>query len=244
MAWVRPVRPSDKPFFRHGFRRLSPQSRYFRFFAARSSLGEAELRYLTEVDHESHVALVAVDDEAAAMPEGEAPPWEPRRASLTCGLGVARFVRVSDEPEVAEVAVTVVDEAQGRGVGTLLLDRLCGEARRLGIRRFRWEVLAENAAMRALVARTFAGVRTRTEGGALILEAPVPPSGSPRGLAWLAPGLFFWGATHPAVWAATQWWVRSFLERAGLAGVPEGRAEPPEGCAGPAEGCAPSAPAI
>ena len=48
-------------------------------------------------------------------------------------MGVARFIRLADEPEVAEVAVTVIDAWQRRGLGTLLLEHLTDQARSQGI---------------------------------------------------------------------------------------------------------------
>ena len=60
---VRAIRPEDKAMLREGFRRLSPQSVYLRFFQAKKELSEAELRYLTEVDFQSHVALLVILDE-------------------------------------------------------------------------------------------------------------------------------------------------------------------------------------
>jgi GNAT superfamily N-acetyltransferase len=58
---VRPIEPADKPELAAAFSRLSPESRYRRFLSPNASLGEADLRYLTEVDHVDHEALVAVD---------------------------------------------------------------------------------------------------------------------------------------------------------------------------------------
>lgn len=84
------------------------------------------LRYLTEVDHRDHEALVALADDH--------------------GVGVARFVRTKD-PEVAEAAVTVVDDWQGKGLGTALLELLARRARQEGIHRFSAVVLAQNQDM-------------------------------------------------------------------------------------------------
>ncbi len=58
---VRPVEPGDQDLIRAGFDRLSDESRYRRFLTPTSELGQPMLRYLTEVDHRDHEALVAVD---------------------------------------------------------------------------------------------------------------------------------------------------------------------------------------
>lgn len=79
---------------------MSPESRYRRFLAARDRLSEAELDYLTRVDHHDHEALVALVLETQE------------------GVGLARFVRLPEDPEDAEVAIAVADAWQRRGVGT------------------------------------------------------------------------------------------------------------------------------
>jgi GNAT superfamily N-acetyltransferase len=108
------------------------------------------------VDHSDHEALVALDPETRA------------------GVGVARYVRSSDDPEVAEVAVAVSDPWQGLGVGTALLQRLTERARAEGIERFSAEVLAENERMLELAASLGdVSVSDAGEGAVeLILELP------------------------------------------------------------------------
>ena len=108
---IRPIEASDRAVLAAGLARMSPESRYRRFLSPTANLTENELRYLTEVDHHDHEALVAV---------------EPGTAE---GIGVARYVRLEDRPEVAELAVAVVDDKQGQGVGSLLLQRLAAVAR-------------------------------------------------------------------------------------------------------------------
>ncbi len=122
---VRSIAPDDKASLVHGFERLSPQSRYQRFLAPVKRLGERELTYLTEVDHHDHEALVGL------TPEGEI-------------VAVARYVRLEREPSVAEAAIVVLDEWQGRGVGTALLDRLAARAGEAGIGSFKAVCFAWN----------------------------------------------------------------------------------------------------
>lgn len=121
---LREVRVDDKAAIAAGFEALSPESRYRRFFSAMNRLSSADLRYLTEVDHDDHEAVLAFD-----------PAGGP--------VGVARYVRSETRTE-AEVAVAVVDAWQGRGAATALLERLIERARENGIERFVASVLQEN----------------------------------------------------------------------------------------------------
>src|SRR5689334_9186419 len=107
---LRLVGPDDKELLRAGFERLSPESRYARFLAPKTSLSDDELRYLCEIDHESHFAIGALRD-------GEAGSTTP------VGLGIARFIRLSDPPDTAEAAITVADDVQHQGLGKLLFLR-------------------------------------------------------------------------------------------------------------------------
>jgi RimJ/RimL family protein N-acetyltransferase len=134
---IRPIMPEDRAELREGFRKLSPMSRYQRFFSEMSDLSEEQLDYLTQVDGVNHVALVAVCSTADL--------------ALERGLGVARFVRLKDEPDVAEVAITIADDAQHKGLGKALLGALTAAARERHIHRFRMQVLSLNAAMIGLL---------------------------------------------------------------------------------------------
>lgn len=138
---LRAVRPTDKAAFRDGFRQLSTQSVYHRFFQTKRSLSDTELAYLTEVDFRDHVALVVELDQEIETPSGLHHPGEL--------VAVARFVRLPPDrgADLAEVAFTVGDEMQGRGIATHLLRHLTGIARGLGIRAFTAEVLPDNRPM-------------------------------------------------------------------------------------------------
>jgi GNAT superfamily N-acetyltransferase len=162
---VRPIEPDDREALAEGIRRLSPESRYRRFFSPMASLSEAQLTYLTEVDHRDHEALVAVE------PDSER------------GIGVARFVRSESDPEVAEFAVAVADDWHGRGVGTALIQRLTERARQEGIRRFSGSILEDNKPMLDL-AHELGDVRVRDRAaGAVDVEVELPEEGIGAALA-------------------------------------------------------------
>ena len=155
---VRPLLPEDAGEFRRVFAQLSPQTRERRFLTAVDALSDAALHYLTEVDQENHVALVATTDSLDLKSER--------------GLGVARFIRLEEDPEVAEAAVTVADDMQHRGVGGALLRELVQVAHEKGVRRFRGEILASNDPMRHLMEKLGAAL-VRTESDTLVFDVPV-----------------------------------------------------------------------
>jgi GNAT superfamily N-acetyltransferase len=135
---IRPIVPKDKERLEAAFHRLSPESRYRRFMTPVDELTPGTLRSLTEIDYVNHFAWVAL-----ALDE----PGQP-------GVGVARYVRLAEDPRVAEAAVTVVDDYQGRGLGTLLLQALGAVALENGILRFRGFLLSDNRRMRDLLEPT------------------------------------------------------------------------------------------
>lgn len=130
---VRPLTSGDADELATGFGRLSARSRYQRFFTAMPSLSAAQLAYLTRIDHHDHEALVAVIPATGEI------------------VGVARFVRSHDRPDAAEIAVTIADSWQRRGVGAQLLHRLADRARQEGISRLTADILSDNRAMLALL---------------------------------------------------------------------------------------------
>ena len=132
---IRPIQPSDKARLSAALGRLSRETIQRRFLAAKPKLSSSELRYLTEVDGVSHIALVAV---LAAAPDSI--------------VAVARCVRIPDARDTAEFAIVVGDPLQGRGLGSLLARELATAARSSGIRRFSATMAGENVAVRRLIA--------------------------------------------------------------------------------------------
>ena len=155
---IRMVRAEDKELMKQGLERLSPESRYRRFFVNKASFSSAELRYLTEVDGENHFAIGA-----SANVEGQ-----------EAGVGVARFVRSGSEPNIADAAIVVADDWQGMGVGRLLFSRLVEAARERGIDRFRAEVLIENEPARELMRQATQVINERADGSEVLIDMLLP----------------------------------------------------------------------
>jgi len=154
---IRPIRADDKDLLRDVLERLSPRSRYHRFAMVVRELSVLELAYLTEVDNANHVAWLAtemVDERERAV-------------------GVARYVRSDYEPEVGEVAVTVADSYQGRGLGKLLLGRLADSARTNGVQRFLGYVCCDNTPILGL-AREFGACLRFLGAGMMRVSGTVP----------------------------------------------------------------------
>ena len=132
---IRTLHPGDGPGLAEAFEQLSETSRYRRFFAVKPRLSEESVAFFTDVDHRDHEALAAMTPDSRQL------------------VGVARFIRNSGKPDQAEVAVTVIDSWQRRGLATVLLCELAQRAAAEGIRHFTAEILAENRPMLTLVRR-------------------------------------------------------------------------------------------
>jgi len=153
---LRHLGPDDADELRAGFAQLSPESRYRRFFSPIPRLPEPLLRRLVGTDGHHHVALVA-----ESLPYDDEPP---------APLGVARFIRIVGRPSAAEVAVTVIDEMHGRGLGRLLLEAIVVLAREHDVAIIVASVLADNAPMNALIRRLGRVAALRNEQGVLHYE--------------------------------------------------------------------------
>jgi protein lysine acetyltransferase len=127
---LRPVLPGDDQRTMHGHIQFSSETLYRRFMTARVP-SPALLHYLAEVDYVDHFVWVVTD--------GSDP------------VADARFVRDEDDPKMAEIAFTVADAYQGRGIGSFLISALSIAARIDGVERFSARMLSDNAPMRAIM---------------------------------------------------------------------------------------------
>lgn len=144
---VRPIRPSDRDALAVGLTRLSPASVRARFLGPKDHFSQRELDYLTQVDGHDHVALVA---EAADAPGRF--------------IAVGRYVRVAPGSDTAEVAITVADAWQGKGLGRLMGTLLAQAAGEHGVRQFTATMLADNAASHRLFASMTDRLQTHHQG--------------------------------------------------------------------------------
>lgn len=155
---LRPIRDTDEAGLLSLYDRLSPESLYFRFFAVPDKdLGK--IAYLTHVDYKRRYAVIA--EAAGAV------------------VGVARWESLADRPDHVEVAFTVADDFQGRGLGSILFRRLAALARARGIAVFEAEVLKNNERMLRVFERTGLPTATRDQGSILTILMALDPLAPP-----------------------------------------------------------------
>jgi len=153
-AHIRPIRADDAELLVEFYARVSPESKYYRFFAPMPELSPQDVHRFTHVDNVERVAFVMLVGNQI--------------------IAVGRYDTV--EPGEAEVAFLVEDAHQGRGIGQLLLEHLAQAGRERGIERFIAEVLPDNQPM----IHTFrdAGYRLGSgyEDGVMTLEFAIDPT--------------------------------------------------------------------
>ena len=155
---IAPITPADRERLRRGFQEASTELRYRRFLTPLSRLTEAQLDYLTDVDFVDHVA------------------WGVETVPAGAGIAIGRWIRLRDAAGAAEVAVSVLDAYQRRGVATALLAVLAQSARERGIQELRAEVLADNEPVARLLDK-LGGIVSVRSGNLLQVSARLEPSG-------------------------------------------------------------------
>ncbi|HEY6098577.1 MAG TPA: GNAT family N-acetyltransferase [Anaeromyxobacter sp.] len=152
VAKVRPIRPEDAQMEASFVRNLSDDARHFRFMVGLRELPRDMLIRFTQIDYDRELALVVVVEQGGADAE----------------IAVARYVMAPDGRS-ASIAIVVADEWQRRGIGARLFGTLIDAARARGIERLDGEMLAQNAAVRALVTRFGFTIRTDPESADICL---------------------------------------------------------------------------
>ncbi len=160
-AHLRPVSPADAELVVSFYEQVSPQSKYFRFFAAMPTLSEREVRRFVDVDHHHRVALVLTVAEQI--------------------IALGQFERLEGDEEglegaAAEVAFLVQDRHQHRGIGQLLLEHLAQVGREIGVERFVAEVLPDNVGMLQVFREAGYRITGGFADGVMHLELSIDPT--------------------------------------------------------------------
>ena len=127
---IRPIRAEDAAMEQEFVQRLSPDSRYRRFMSSLKELPPGKLKYLTEIDYQKHLALVAIIERDGEQIE----------------IGVARYV-ADPSGTNCEFAIAIDDEWQGSGVAGILMLTLIDAARQRGMTGMEGFILASNDKM-------------------------------------------------------------------------------------------------
>lgn len=156
---LRPVLPGDSERTVHGHIYFSSDTLYRRFMTPRLP-SPALMHYLAEVDYVDHFVWVVTD--------GSDP------------VADARFVRDGNDPTVAEIAFTVADAYQGRGIGSYLIGALAIAAEVDGVERFTARMLSDNGPMRTIMDR-YGAIWQREDIGVITTVIDVPHKHELRG---------------------------------------------------------------
>ena len=139
---VRTMRPGDGERLQTYIRGLSRESRHNRFLGALNELSPMEMARLERSDHEDHAALIV-----ETLHEGR------------CQIVAEARYAMMRERSTCEVALSVTDGWQRRGLGTALIEILTARARRLGAQVMVADALRSNEAIKGLARKTDLAIR-------------------------------------------------------------------------------------
>ncbi|MFL0580535.1 GNAT family N-acetyltransferase [Dietzia sp. 179-F 9C3 NHS] len=152
---IRPILPSDAEKISRFHTSLSERTRYLRYFGSHDVLTDRELRHMTHVDYRDRMAFVAELGSEI--------------------IGISLYERLPSSTN-AEVAFTISDQHQGRGLGSIFLEHLAGAAAECGIDHFEAEVLSENRSMIQVFRRAGYEISRSFDGSTLHLEFAIDPT--------------------------------------------------------------------
>lgn len=158
---IRAQRRDDREALHAAFQRASPETLYHRFFAAKREFSEKETHFFLDIDFVNHVALVAEVNENG-------------RIAI---VGGCRYIVVG--PKRAEVAFSVIDAYQKKGLGVALMRHIAAIGREMGLEELAAEVLSENTPMLKVFERSGLAVTARHEGAVVHVSMRYPAPAEP-----------------------------------------------------------------
>ncbi len=162
---LRLTRAEDREGIVQAFASLSVETRVQRWFYPKMKLTDEELDAIVCPLDDDHGAISAIE----LGPDG----------AEVAPIGIARFVRSKEDPEAAEIAITIVDAWQGLGIGRILLHRLLAMVSERGIPFVEGRLQADNRAIRHLLEPYVPQGGFRREDSTLQFRFPVPAAGDP-----------------------------------------------------------------
>jgi acetate---CoA ligase (ADP-forming) len=157
---LRMASPSDHPALTRFFHELSPESRRLRFFGLAEPADEIVTRFCDSRDPARNVTLLAL-----RLDGGDLRP-----------IAVGSYFNTGDA--TAEVAFAVDDRFHGKGLGTMLLERLAAIAGAHGFRRFDAMTLTDNAAMLEVFHESGFEIRSKSDRGCVNVQLSIDPTGA------------------------------------------------------------------
>jgi acyl-CoA hydrolase/GNAT superfamily N-acetyltransferase len=149
----RPIKPTDEAMMQELFYSLSEDSIYYRFFHRTQVMPHKKVQRFTTIDYQKDMAIVGVVEEYG-------------REKI---IAVGRYA-LESESNMAEAALLVQDEWQGRGIGTRLLKYLIQIAKSRKIAGFKAQIMADNKAPLHMAHKTGYTVETTLEDGVFLVS--------------------------------------------------------------------------
>lgn len=146
---VRPIKPTDEPLLQDFFYSHSDETIYRRYFRAVRALPHATAQTLVNLDYQDRMAFVATIGEIG----------------LERIIGVGRYSKDKEHPDMVEVAYTIHEDFQGRGLGTILQNRLENYARRKGFKGSSGYLFQDNDPMLTIYGRLGDYRKEQVDGG-------------------------------------------------------------------------------
>jgi acetyl coenzyme A synthetase (ADP forming)-like protein len=174
VATLRLATATDREAIRAFFHDLSPESRRKRFFTPAMPADALIARLADSSDPSVALTLIVQRFHPAGSSEADLPGAPAGRGEDVRPVAIASYF--ADDSRIAEVAFAVAEDFQGKGLATMLLERLAVLASQHGFEKFQASTLAENQAMLEVFRDSGFQIRSKTSAGVVELQLSLTPS--------------------------------------------------------------------